>query len=194
MAYNYISLAMRIKFIKTLTFYAILFYILYKCFFAGDEEISKDPDLPIITQESAETDKNIIVRMLSLVFSIIPWLFSCIWSVLGFFWSIATFLWGIINHIWTFSVVLVNVAYTLIIITIISRNRPKSVEYFLTVGAGLLLIPLVVNWLILRPEITFNLLLPIYLTIFVASSGQGPLETSTAPRNLVFFVAVCALL
>lgn len=124
--------------------------------------------------------------------SIIPWAFSCIWTVLGWFWSAICFLWSVINYVWTIFILVINGVYVTITSHISNRNRRLGIAYFFEAGLIYLLIPTVVNWLLIRHEITFNLLLPIYLTIFVAVNNDPNLD-KTIPRNLVFFIVMCAI-
>ncbi len=113
--------------------------------------------------------------------------------MLGFFWSSAVFLWGIINHIWTLAMLIVNGVYLAITFYAVNRHRMKSVEYFLEMAFIYLVVPTVLNYLLLRKEIAFNLMLPIYLALFVSSMGGREID-GNFPRNLVFFVGLCAIL
>lgn len=137
-------------------------------------------------------DRNIIIRVIFFVASIIPWAFSCILTVLGWFWSALCFLWSVISYVWTLFILIINGVYVTITTHISNRNRRQSVATFFEAGLIYLLIPMVVNWLLIRHEIAFNLLLPIYLTIFVAVNNDPNLD-KTVPRNLVFFIMMCAI-
>lgn len=111
---------------------------------------------------------------------------------MGWFWSALCFLWSVIAYVWTLFILVINGTYVAVTTHISYRNRRQDIQQFFEMGLIYLVIPIVVNWLLIRHEIAFNLLLPIYLTIFVAVNN-GPNLDKTIPRNLVFFIVMCAI-
>ena len=113
--------------------------------------------------------------------------------VVEIFWSIAVLLWGHIRYMWTLAMLFVNVAYLTATVYLMNRRRSKSVEYFLELVLIYLVGPTLVNYFLVKKEVAFNLLFPIYLAFFVSLTGDRPISGNFF-RNLVFFVIVCALL
>lgn len=111
---------------------------------------------------------------------------------MGWFWSTLSFFWSVINYGWTIFILVINGVYVTITTHINNRNWRKNTESFFESGLIYLIVPTVINWLLIRHEIAFNLLLPIYLTIFVAVNNN-PNNQKTIPRNLVFFIVMCAI-
>lgn len=55
--------------------------------------------------------------------------------------------------------------------------------------------PTFINWLLVPRTVAFQVLLPLYLTLFVNLQGAHLHEADQKlPRNLVFFVMVCSLI
>ena len=128
--------------------------------------------------------------------SIILWVPGVISWIFGTIFSVVTFIWSIIGSIWTIFVLILNIVYGWIMLLIFLR-MPSNMAKFVQLFVLLIILPLIVNCLLTDTHIAINLLLPIYLTLFVFQVGdyhRAPRESPKVFRNIVFFTIICAFL
>jgi hypothetical protein len=112
-----------------------------------------------------------------------------------FFWSILTFIWRFFTYLIQFVIIIANITFVYLYYWFRRGRggRQSDVKSFLIDQGAFLALPTFVNHIFISKYLTWNLILPLYITIFIDLQSNNNLVTLTFIRNAVFLIFVCTL-